>query len=196
MKTLIFKSTALAVSLAMAKKNLRIDGDYLDDVVEGWIEGLTEIVEREIGQCLVRQTWRVTLDRFPAGGIASCADVCTSDIDLPHPVLAVKSVTYVDAAGETQSLPDSAYELCPTELSTKLAPTSGAGWPVTGAVRRAVKIDVECGYGDDHTNVPCLVRLYMLAKLVEQFDPTSRPDKGAPQSVFLERMLDGIRTYQ
>ncbi|MYM37257.1 hypothetical protein GTP38_23300 [Duganella sp. FT94W] len=195
-KILLSGPTALAVSLAAAKANLRVDGDYLDEVITAWLEGIISVLEHEIGQCLMRQTWRLVLPAFPLSSLSNSADVCTCAIVLPHPVLKVNSLTYVDVAGDEQTMPDVAYELSAGEIETALLPASGTSWPTTAVRPDAVIVEVECGYGDEPGKVPACIRLYILAKLVEQFDPTSKPDKNSVQSAYLERMLDRCRTYR
>lgn len=195
-KVLLVAPSDLAVSLPAAKSNLRIDGDHLDDVVTLWIEGIVSALEHEVGQCLMRQTWRVLLDTFPPAGVQTSADVCTTSIKLPHPVIKVKSVSYLDAAGERQTMPDDAYEVSASELSSALVLSPGASWPAVTPRLDAVRIEVECGYGVLPEKTPACMRLYILAKLVEQFDPSSKPDKNSVQSVYLERLLDNCRTYQ
>lgn len=195
-KTLLEGPQELAVSLSAAKTNLRIDGDHLDDVIALWIEGIVSELEHDIGQRLMRQTWRVTLDAFPAARMWGSADVCTTVIALPHPVLKVKTVTYVDDDGEQQVLPEAAYEISTSELSTVLVPATRTVWPSAAVRRDGVKVEVECGFGDTPEDVPACMRLYILARLIEQFDPSSKPAKDSVQSVYLARLLDGCRTYQ
>lgn len=195
-KILLSGPQQLAVSLAAARTNLRIDGEYLDDAITTWVAGIIDVLEHEIGQCLMRQTWRLVLSAFPPSGLAACADVCTTAIKLPHPVLKVNSISYLNGVGERQTIPEDGYELSVGELGTELVPANGASWPATMARQDAVKIELDCGYGDSPDKTPACIRLYILAKLVEQFDPTSKPDKDSVQSVYLERLLDRCRTYQ
>lgn len=90
----IVAPTQLAVDLDLVKKNMVIDGDHMDDVVTGWVQGIIAALEQEIGQCLMAQTWRVTLDAF------------APEIALPHPVIGIVSVKYVDPDGVEQVGPD------------------------------------------------------------------------------------------
>ncbi|OEZ66302.1 hypothetical protein JAB5_00840 [Janthinobacterium sp. HH103] len=172
----------LAVPIEQVRANMRIDGDYMDSLLEQWLKGITATAEHEIGQCLMPQTWEVRLDAFPAL------------IDLPHPVLGVSSVKYVDADGAERTLPPAAYKLVPARYKTELAPARGAAWPATSPEPHAVIVTVECGYGDTSDKVPANVQLYLLAKLVDQFDPNTRAEKESAPSPFIERLLDGCRS--
>ena len=174
--------TNLAVDIAAARANMRIDGDYMDQFLELWLKGITATAEHEIGQCLIRQTWEVRLDAFPA------------TIDLPHPVLSVTSVAYLDVDGIEQVLAPEAYKLVPARYQTSLAPVRSSNWPATSPEPHAVTVTVECGYGDAPEKVPANVQLYLLAKLVDQFDPNTRAEKETAPSPFIARLLDGCRS--
>lgn len=174
----------LAVTLDQAKANLRVDGYDMDALITMWVEGIIAVLEHEIGQCLMRQTWQVTLDAFPLA------------IKLPHPVLDVTSVKYLDAAGIAQIVPPASYRLQSSAYATSLIPAKGMAWPSTCADVCNVVVDVVCGYGDVPAATPKNVQLYILAKLTEQFDPATRLERDTVQSNFVDRLLDACRTYQ
>lgn len=127
--------TVLAVDLALIKKNMVIDGDYMDDVVTGWARGVISQLEQEIGQCLMAQTWRVTLDAF------------VPEIVLPHPVINIVSVKYIDPDGAEQLLGAGDYRVRASRYQTLLVPSRGACWPAALDDTDVVTIDVQCGYG-------------------------------------------------
>lgn len=179
----IIPPTELAVSLATAKRNLRVDDDHMDDLITTWLQGIIAVLEHEIGQCLMKQTWLVTLDRFE-GTIA-----------LPHPVMQVETVEYIDTDGQHQALAPGTWQVLPTRYKSLLAPATGTRWPATGPGAGAVTITVVCGYGESVDRTPANVRLYILAKLVEQFDPVSRMERDTVQSNYVDRLLDACRTY-
>lgn len=173
----------LADDLALIKKNMAIDGDYMDDVVTGWARGVISQLEHEIGQCLMTQTWRVTLDAFAL------------EIALPHPVIDVVSVKYIDVDGAEQLLATGNYRIRASRYTSLLVPSRGARWPATLDDTDVVTIDVKCGYGAALADVPENVQLYILAKLVEQFDPATRLERDTVQSAFVDRLLDACRSY-
>ena len=172
----------LAVPLADAKVALRIEDDVtdLDGQVTTWIKGVIAEAENKTGQCLMRQTWEVRLDAFP-----DC------EMELPHPVLEITSVKYLDLSGIEQTLAPEAYRMKREAYRTSIRPIINTVWPDTLDESDAVVVTVECGYGDDPDDAPEAFTLYILAKLVEQFDPAVRPDSGTVQSDFVERLLDG-----
>lgn len=73
-------------------------------------------------------------------------------------------------------------------------PARGGAWPPTLA-DADVTVELACGYGAAPADVPENVQLYILAKLVEQFDPATRLERDTVQSAFVERLLDACRSY-
>lgn len=172
----------LPVSLAMAKVSMRVDSGDMDALITSWIKGVVAALEHEIGQCLIEQTWRVTLDCFEPV------------IKLPHPVMSVMSVKYFDVDGTEQTLDPAAYRLCKARYQSHMMPARGTDWPKTMS-DRDVTVELVCGYGAAPADVPENVQLYILAKLVEQFDPATRMERDTVQSAFVNRLLDACRSY-
>ncbi|MGV7210497.1 hypothetical protein ACLB1G_21900 [Oxalobacteraceae bacterium A2-2] len=177
-------ATALAVDLAAAREAIRMTETDLDGQLTLSIQGLAAEVESMTGQCLMEQGWRVTLDQFPA----PCAGEAV--IELPHPALAVQSVTYVDLAGANQTLAPAAYELVVERYRSYLSPATGS-WPAAAARPRAVKISCTAGYGSDATKTPPVARQYILARLELEYCPPLNP----PSREILDRMLDSLNCY-
>lgn len=179
---LITAPTALAVSLDDAKANLRVDGTDMDALITAWIMGVTDHAEHYMGRAILNQNWRVMLDGFP------------SEIALPYPpVASVTAVTYLDANNVEQTLPANQYVLDNASEPCRLVPAFGVTWPATYDQINAVKVDIACGYGATAAATPQAIRLYLLAKLVEQFDPVVKPDKETVQSSYIDRLLDRYR---
>ena len=179
---LITPPYALAVSLATAKEHLKITGSDQDAMVTAWIEGITAHAEHEIGRAIVNQTWRVTLDEFE--------DV----IEIPTGATSA-TVKYYDTAGIEQTINPSEYIIDAVNIPSSIRPEVNKVWPDTYGRINSVNIDVVCGYGASDSNVPSGLKLYILAKLVEQYDPASVPDKGTVQSSYIDSMLDRFKTY-
>lgn len=183
--------TVLAVDLTLIKKNMRIDGDDMDDIVTGWAQGIIAALEHDTGQCLMEQTWRVALPAF-AGAIR-----------LPHPAIDITSVKYIDAAGVEQAMASSAYQVEVQAYKSLLRPARGTSWPSAYVdafadpddLPAAVFIELTCGLGNTPDLTPANVQLYILAKLVEQFDPATRLERDTVQSAFVDRLLDACRSY-
>jgi hypothetical protein len=56
-------------------------------------------------------------------------------------------------------------------------------------------IDYTAGYGPDATTTPAAARLYILARLTEQWDPAVKEFKETVRSNFTGRLLDSLRIY-
>ena len=179
---LITPPAGLAVTIEQARANLRVDGSYLDALITTWVEGITDVLEHEIGRAVINQGWRVTLGAFPAA------------IRLARrPIVSIGSIKYIDPAGVLQTLAPGLVDSV-TELGC-ITPVAGSAWPATLSRADAVTVDYTCGYGPTPDTVPKSIKLYILAKLAEQFDPATRTERDNVQSVFVDRLLDGCRTF-
>ncbi len=177
--------TAPAVTLADAKLALRIDGDELDPLITAWIFGIADHAEHTMGRAILTQTWRLLLERFPRA------------IALPMPpVTRVISISYLDADGFERTLPPERYVLDSAAEPAQILPALDAPWPATRNRHNAVRIDYTTGYGATAADTPEAIRLYLLAKLVEQFDPAVRPDRETVQSSYIDRLLDRYRIVE
>jgi uncharacterized phiE125 gp8 family phage protein len=178
-------ATVLAVSIEDARKKVRMDDDALDDQLKLSLEGFIAAVEHTTGHCLMEQGWRVTLDAFPRTWCGNEAIV-----RLPHPALAVQSVTYIDTKGAAQTMPEAEYELVVERYRSFIAPRSGS-WPGTAAKRRTVNIACTAGYGADPAKTPAGARQYILARLeLEYCAPMP-----APTLEQLEGLLGSLKVY-
>lgn len=180
---LITPPAVLPVTLAEAKSNLRIDDDAQDSLITAWIEGITSYAEHETGRSIINQGWRVTLDKFPTA------------IELPPPVYSVSSVEYLDPDGIEQTLDPADYIVDAVSEPGYVVPGVGKSWPETYDRINSVMVDVVSGYGPAPEDVPPGLRLFILAKLTEQFDPAVRMEKDTVQSSFIDKMLDRFKVY-
>lgn len=181
----ITEPAALAVSLADAKSNLRIDSNDMDAIVNAWIMGITDHAEHYMGRAILTQTWQLVLDAFPT----------LIRLSMP-PVASVTSVKYIDTDGNEQTLAPSQYIVDTVTEPCRIIPAYGVTWPSTREQANAVRVEFVSGYGATEAATPSAIRLYLLAKLVEQFDPQARPDKDTIQSTFIERLLDRYRVLE
>jgi uncharacterized phiE125 gp8 family phage protein len=197
-QVLVAAPSVLAVALADAKANLRVDNDDMDGLITTWLQGIIAKLEHEIGQCIMQQTWEVRLDAFPGASAWKdgwCGSSASSAIELPHPVISVDSITYLDVAGDEQTLDPATYRIKREAYQSSVAPKRNTSWPATLDETHAVRITVKCGYGNTPGSTPQSVKLFVLAKLVEQFDPATRLERNTVQSSFVDSLLDACRSY-
>ena len=181
---LITQNAVLEVSLVDAKAQLGIDGTELDATVTAWIKGVVAYAEHQTGRVILNQTWRTILDTFPDA------------IRLPFaPCSSVTSVKYLDSAGVEQTLDPLDYELSTENQAAWVVPAYGKTWPATFDKINAVKVDAVFGYGALITDVPSDYKLFILAKLREQFDSATRMQENTVQSSFIDHLLDGKKVY-
>jgi uncharacterized phiE125 gp8 family phage protein len=176
--------SALPVTIDAARANLRIDGDHMDAQITGWIRGIVAELEHLTGQCLMAQTWTVVLDAFP-----------TAPVSLPHPVISVSSVKYLDMTGTEQTLAQNTYRINRKAYSTTVAPIVGGAWPDTYAETGAVVLTCVCGYGADASATPDGAAAYILAKLELDHGPRAAYGDNEANARRLAGMLDGLMVY-
>jgi uncharacterized phiE125 gp8 family phage protein len=128
----------------VSAKVLRVSNDgYDSDFVARCITAAREQFEAESLRAAMRQTWALTLDRFPQHWV-----------ELPRPpLIEVVSVDYFDTAGEPASLavgsPSVAqFRTVPSGefVPARIIPLRGASWPATDSRPDAVTITYDCGY--------------------------------------------------
>ncbi len=183
--SLLTPPAALPVTLAEAKEDLKIDDAAQDAIVTAWLAGIVGYTEHLVGRALITQTWRVVHDTFPDAFM----------VPMP-PAQSVTAVRYYDEAGQLQTLAPADYLLDVYKLPGWIVPGPGKAWPMTQAGRiNACWADINCGYGTA-ADVPAAAKLFIRAKLREQFDPAIRPEKDTVQSSFLDRLLDPLMIRQ
>src|SRR5690606_20838877 len=140
------------VMLEEAKLHLRVDTTDEDTLISSLIVSAREHVEAFQLRALVTQTWRLSLDEFPAGRV----------IRLPRPPLqSVTSITYIDPTGAQQTLDSSVYDVDADSEPGRVVLKADASWPEVADVPGAVQVEYAAGYGDAAA-VPEVVRQAML----------------------------------
>lgn len=181
---LITPNTVLEVSLVDAKAQLGIDGADLDATVTAWLKGVAAYAQHQTGRVILNQTWRTTLDQFPDA------------IRLPFsPCASVTSLKYLDVAGFEQTLNPADYELSSENQASWVVPAYGKAWPLTYEKINSVKVDAVFGFGSLIADVPADYKLFILAKLREQFDQGTKLSVDTVQSSFIDHLLDVQRVY-
>jgi uncharacterized phiE125 gp8 family phage protein len=187
---LIAGPQALAVDLDAAKAALKIDGTDQDALITAYIEGITAHAEHYTGRAFITQTWQVTLDRFPTDGRGGDGAIYLYNA----PLAAVSHVKYYDEGNVQQTLDPQDYNVDDVSEPGCIVPAPDAAWPSTYSKVNAVEVQYTCGYGASHADVPKAIKLYIIAKLIEQFDPATSGAAltvGKPYTVsYIESLLD------
>lgn len=176
----------MAVTLADSKDTLRIEQDdtSLDSQLAIWIKAVTEEAEAAANRAFVNQGLRTTVDAF------------APSILLRAPLVSVESIKYIDAAGQQQTLDPGSYVVITDVEPGCVVPAYGKVWPTTLARPGAVTVDYTAGAGPDDDSVPHAAKLYILARLAEQWDPAVKEFKETARSHFVSRLLDTLKVYQ
>lgn len=146
--TVVEKPTGELITLAKLKQRLRIDHDDDDELLGDLLKQAIARVDGPtgIGVAMMKQTWRKSLDRFPAR------------ILLPgSPVKQVTKITYVDSAGVTQEIQSAAYRCDVTSEPARVEAVYGTSWPPTQDIIGAVSVEYELGQDDAAEVLPDLV---------------------------------------
>lgn len=139
-----------AVSLEEAKLHLRVDGSVEDGLITDLIAAATGFIDgpKGIGIAMITQSWRLSLDRWPCDPISL----------LLTPVTEIVSVTYVDGAGDVQTIDPAGYIADLDHQPPRLRPAPGCSWPSARHQPGAIKIVFKAGYGATAEAVPSDLR--------------------------------------
>jgi uncharacterized phiE125 gp8 family phage protein len=131
------------VTLAAMRDYLRLDDAAEDDLVAALIKAARLLVEASCGRQLIAQTWRVTLDRWPADRA----------VTLPvSPLMSVARVRLYDAAGIGADLAASLYRADALGDPPRVVVEPAA--PEPGRSYNGIETDVVAGFGAVAADVP------------------------------------------
>lgn len=134
-------SDTLPIPLAAAKKALRIDHAFEDDVVRRKLLAAVEYVEERTSRILRPSTFQVTLERWP----------CEGEVRFPlHPIRDVTAVRYIgEAGGPAIEVPGDDYDWRRLEEGGEVYFFSSWSWPALSPnSREPVTIELEAGYDE------------------------------------------------
>jgi uncharacterized phiE125 gp8 family phage protein len=127
--------------------------------VQALITSARLMVEAQTRRLLITQTWRLSLDAWPASRI----------IDLPlTPFRELAGIRVSDADGDMQPLAATLYILEATPQRPRLR--LSAPLPVPGRALSGIEIDVVVGYGDAPGDVPSPLRLAIQQLVARWFE--------------------------
>lgn len=118
--SLITAPTLEPLSVAEAKRHLKLDTDEMDADVAVWITAARQQVEKDAGVALLTQTWDLALDEFPWS--------CPLRIDL-SPLQSVTYVKYYDSGNTLQTLASTNYVVDTASFPPRLGLTPTGTWP-------------------------------------------------------------------
>lgn len=173
------------VTLAEAKRHLRIDNTDDDDYITSLIEVARRAAEDRMERTLITTTWKLTLDQFP------------NAIILPMPrIIAISSVIYNNTANQQVALSNSDWFLDADSEPGWLVPAVSKAWPNTLGIN-AVAVTYTAGYGATASTVPAPIKQWILlaiGDMYDQFRSLSAEKPVVPQH-FADALLDPYRFF-
>jgi uncharacterized phiE125 gp8 family phage protein len=156
---LITPPASTPVTMAEVKDYLRVAHNDEDIQILQYIRAATSYLDGRLGvlgRCLITQTWEITLDAFPPGEI---------ELPLP-PVQSVTSVTFVDPAGTTATVPANDYTVDTASATARIVPKTD--WPDTAETVNAVTIRFVTG--TEPVNVPGALKDAVLVLVAARYN--------------------------
>jgi uncharacterized phiE125 gp8 family phage protein len=149
----ISSSGSAIVSLTEARRHLNISSTYDDAWLEDGIEAATQLVEDRTGRKYIAQTRKLTMRTFADKRYVKDRRIYPEKT----PILgsSTVSITYVNTAGTTTTLPTSDYLINPNENPSRISEAYNATWPDT----QGRDDDVTVNYVAGTSTVPPTVKL-------------------------------------
>ena len=156
------------LSLTDVRAHLRIDSTADDRLLAGLVLAAREACESFLDRALIQQTWRLTLDDWPAvrpapwwdgvrdGAIDAISGTARA-LSLPKGLLAVSEIRTFDAAGVPTTFSAANYVVSPGR-NGRVVLVPGAAWPRPARVADGIEIDFTAGFGAAASDVPQAVR--------------------------------------
>lgn len=171
------------VTLEEALEHLREDAGIADARIESLIKTARMTCEARIERTLISTPWAVTMDAFPSAVIL-----------FRPPVIAVQSVTYIDADGATQTLDPQDYLVDVVSEPGYLVPGVGKSWPSTQERINAVTVAYTAGFGTEPEDVPEPLRQWILLAVGDMYSRRNRSaEKAAVPQDFADSLLDEFK---
>lgn len=135
------------ISLMEAKTWLKLDDSAEDDLVQALIVAARLMVEAEIGQVLVGQTWRLVGDFWPP---------CEQIPVRIGQVLSVVGARVYSVEGQPTAIASGTITILPERDPPVIVPSFR---PVPGRATSGIEIDLRLGFGEAAADVPETIRL-------------------------------------
>ena len=153
----ITPATAEPLSLAEVKEFLRVDSSDEDATLNIMISAAREMCETYTRQILMTTTIDEVGDAFPAGNISLSRS----------PIQSITSVSYLDSAGDTQTVSSSDYTSDLISQPSRLDPVTS--WPTASVEVNAVTIRYVVGY-TSASDVPAPIRQGIMLAIASMYE--------------------------
>lgn len=141
-----------------ARAHRRIDDHADDAMLKSLIAAARQAAETKTRRQFMHARWQLTLDTFPAYGVASIVPAGASvsippyAIRIPHvPLVAVEKIEYLDMSGAWQTMSPSDYVVSTHLEPAIITPGFGKIWPIPLPQIASVKVTYTAGYASPIT---------------------------------------------
>jgi uncharacterized phiE125 gp8 family phage protein len=158
----------VCVTVQEIKDQCHITNHKENKLILGWIRGATEVAETRIRRSFMTQYWEQKIDEFPTLEF-SCDRYARIKLYRP-PLVEIESVTYVDTAGDVQTLTEGTdFEVDNASEPGSIYPVYGKTWPIARRQPLPITIIFKAGFGDDRNDVPNSFRDWIRAAVALKF---------------------------
>lgn len=134
------------LSLADAKRFLRVEHDDDDDVILSIIGAARGYIESHTRTALITQTWRLVRDAWPANGVVRV---------VPAPVQSVSAARVYDGEHSAIDIDPGVFV---ADLATSEICAPAFSLPQPRRAKAGIEMDVVIGFGDQAEDVPAPLR--------------------------------------
>jgi len=190
------------VSLAEAKRHLRVESADDDALIASLISAARQAAETLTGRQFVTARWKLVLDSFPGPSLMGVPaglpfSLPAHAILLPKcPVQSVFAIRYRDMSGTTQTMPRADYTADTACEPARVTPVFGSAWPVSLPQIGAVTLVFAAGYGDA-ASVPAGIKSWIklrVGSLYAHREEVALLASGKIESLsFIDGLLDPYR---
>lgn len=176
------------VTTSEAKSFIRVTTSADDTLIGLLIKAAREHGENITRRAWMTQTWELTLDGFPSGGIV---------VPL-SPLQSVTSVRYTDTDGTDTLLAAAEYSVDDENEPGLIVPAYGETWPTTRDEINAVRVRYICGW-TSAANIPEALKIWLkirVGTIYEQREAlvVGQAVAGVPRD-FIDGLLDSYRVW-
>ena len=158
------------VSLAEAKTFLRVGHSDEDRLIDELIAASRDQVERLTGLALITQSWRETLDRWPARRLSACGQAMRL---ARRPLISMEALRVYDRSGAATLVDPAEYRVEPGEPGRLIAILPFV-LPQPERPASGIEIDFTAGFGAGASDVPASLRDAILQLVAARYGGVER----------------------
>jgi uncharacterized phiE125 gp8 family phage protein len=188
------------LTTAEAKAHLRVDFVDDDALIGLLITAARQYCEQITARSLISQQWRYVIDAFPgalqnmSNGYFNSGNVILIE---KGPVISLDSITYLDMASATQTMPATDYATDFSGQLGRITPKFGKIWPIALPQIGAVQVNFTAGYGTLATAVPEGIKQWLKLRIGALYENREEVVSGRSITVtpmpFVDSLLDPYR---